>query len=172
MKKYYLLILALVFYVSPCIAQVEKCDCSVVLIPKDIQVPIHIKPMGKISFLIKNNTRKEDYCLIHIKGINENWANISSITIDDKISKNGWIKKKYLGIYLHPYLGDSVKLYSQPDTTSQIISTLYMLNYPPANIFHCKGKWLYIKSKDADEKMKEGWLSPDDQCSNPYTTCN
>jgi hypothetical protein len=43
--------------------------------------------------------------------------------------------------------------------------------YTPLPIYNCHERWLYIKFLDEDNKIKEGWLSPEDQCDNPYSTC-
>ena len=172
MKIHFVLIFFFAFCLNSCKAQKDNCDCSVILIPKQIEIPLYDKPLNKIVFTIKNDTVKEDYCLIQLKSISKDWAKISATTVSDTTTKIGWIEKKYMGIYPNPYFGDIAKLYSDADTISAVKSTIIKPEFSPANIFQCKGKWLYIKYMDADNKMKEGWLSPDDQCANPYTTCN
>ena len=38
-------------------------------------------------------------------------------------------------------------------------------------VLNCENKWLYVKLKTED-KIYEGWLEKNMQCSNQYTTCN
>lgn len=148
----------------------ETCRCSVILFEKQRKVPIS-NNNGEVICYIMNDTITEDYFGISIMKIKNNRAYVSaSATLYDTLPKIGWIQTKYLGIYPNKF--SKINLYSKPDTKSLVRSTIIKPEYYPFNILDCKGAWLYVSYYDVDRKKKDGWLAPDDQCSNPYSTCN
>lgn len=151
---------------------ISDCNCTTLLIPKQIKIPIYIEPYGKIINRIINDTIIEDYNIILIKKQNNGFSYVeASGAIYDTSIKKGWIETRYLGIYTNVYSG-TLKLYFEPDTKSKVKSTIIKPPYDLFNVIECKNEWLYIKYLDKDNKIKEGWLAPENQCSNPYTTCN
>jgi len=170
MKYIILLIFAYIF--SSCKAQEsENCNCSVIMIPKGIQIPLYsLSNKNEIKIHLLNDTIKEEYYIINIYSQEGKMFKISGAAPHDTVNKNGWIESKYIGIY--PSIFDEIKLYSKPDTSSKVMSTIIKPEYYPFNVVKCFGKWLYVQYVDTDKKTKEGWLSPDNQCSNPYSTCN
>ena len=168
-----LIILPLVSLMSSCNAQnVSKCNCATLLIPTHKLIPLYEKPNGKIITQIINDTIKEDYYTLQIKEQVKGFSFVrASAAIIDTTTKTGWIETKYLGIYSSVY-SDTLKLFTQPNKKSKVKSVINNPLYDFLNVIECSHGWLYIKYLDIDKKTKEGWLSPDNQCSNPYTTCN
>lgn len=84
----------------------------------------------------------------------------------------GWIQKSdVLGTYAANYNPTELHLYSRPNSSSSISSTvpdwipqLYVVNA-------CSGEWVHVSINYKGHNL-EGWLSPDKQCANPYSTCN
>jgi hypothetical protein len=171
MKNQILLIFAFSLFGSCKAQESTNCDCSVIIILKGIQIPLYSESNKKeiITYLL-NDTIKEEYYNINIYTQIEQMFKVSGSTPHDTVNRNGWIETKYIGIY--PSIFDEIKLYTKPDTTSKVMSTIIKPEYYPFSVIKCHGKWLYVKYLDTDKKTKEGWLSPDNQCSNPYTTCN
>lgn len=170
--KLYLFILTIcpILLIGQNTVTTKTCNCSAILFKKQQQVPI-VNNKGKVTCYIINDTIKEDYYVVTIFKISHNMAYVSaSATLYDTIPRQGWIKTKYLGIYPSSFL--KINLYSKPDLKSKIKSQIIKPEYYPLNIYDCSGEWLYVKYLDADKKYKEGWLAPEDQCSNPYSTCN
>lgn len=157
--------------VLSCKSQKIDCDCSAILIPKQIEIPLY-NEYGKhnIKNRIINDTIKEEYYILNIFKIVKQYALVSAFTPFDSTHIKGWIKTQYLGIY--PSNFSTINLYFKPNKTSKVKAKIIKPEYYPFNILDCNGKWLYIKYFDVDKKFKEGWLSPEDQCSNPYSTCN
>lgn len=148
----------------------NTCNCNVLLFQKQQKVPL-LDSKGKVIRYIMNDTITEDYFNINILKLSHNLAFVNaSGTLHDTIPQKGWIKTKYLGIY--PSNFSTINLYFKPNKVSKIKAKIIKPEYYPFNILDCNGKWLYIKYFDGDKKFKEGWLSPEDQCSNPYSTCN
>lgn len=167
----------LIFYllsISGCSnSQGQTCSCSAVLIPKHVKISVYEEPdtNSKIVSFVMNDTINEDYVSANIMKIKNGFAYVSaSAAIIDTISKSGWIKVELLGIYPNDY-SKPIKLYSKPDKNSSIKSTINNPQFDAMPILNCRDKWLYIKYK-FEEVLFEGWLPPDNQCSNPYTTCS
>jgi len=147
-----------------------QCSCNVVLFSKQQLVPI-LDNNRRVKCYIMDDTIKENYYVLKIKKINRNYVYVSaSAAIFDTIPREGWINIKNLGIY--PSNFSTINLYNLPQRNSKIKSQLLKPEYYPFNIQNCYKDWLYIKYIDVDKKLKQGWLSPEDQCSNPYSTCN
>lgn len=168
-----IILLIVVSLISSCNAQnISNCNCGTLLIPTQKLIPIYEKPNGKIITQIINDTIKEDYYSIQIIKQSKGFSFVrASAAIIDTTTKTGWIETKYLGIYSSVY-SDTLKLFTQPDKKSKVKSVINNPPYDLLNVIDCKNGWLYIKYLDIDKRTKEGWLSPDNQCSNPYTTCN
>ncbi len=170
--KYQILLIFTLSLFSSCKAQESKnYDCSVIMTPKGIQIPLYSESnRNEIKIYLLNDTVKEEYYNLNIYSQVGQVFKVSGFTPHDTVYKKGWIESKYTGIY--PSIFDEIKLYTKPDTTSKVMSTIIKPEYYPFNVIKCHGKWLYVKYLDTDKGTKEGWLSPDNQCSNPYTTCN
>jgi hypothetical protein len=145
----------------------NKCDCAAILIPRHKTINIYDEPNGVKKYEIMNDTIKEDYFNIQIKNIQGDFAYvIASAVLYDTIPKQGWLKTEYIGIYPNNYSED-LKLYSKPNTSSEVGAVIKDPQYYPLQIKNCANEWLFVL-----QEGKEGWMDPSDQCSNPYSTCN
>ena len=96
--------------------------------------------------------------------------------VDDDLltAHSGWIDWNNLGIRLD--CCDSVYIRVKPNRYARIvraIDTLYEWGW--GNLFpvkKAKKEWLYIVYIDNKNKKIKGWLAPEHQCANSYTTCN
>lgn len=148
----------------------NNCNCNVILFQKQQKVPL-LDDKGNVLYHIMDDTTTEDYFGINIIKVKNGLAFVSaSATLHDTLPKFGWVSLNFLGIY--PSSFSSILLYSQPNIKAKIKSKIFNPEYSPFSIKNCKGKWLYISYLDIDKRKKEGWLSPKDQCANPYSTCN
>jgi hypothetical protein len=83
----------------------------------------------------------------------------------------GWIKKdKNIGIYSRAY-DQPLKLYSAPDKDSKVNCIINEYNPEMYIVIDCIGEWLKVKTI-LHGKEYIGWLSPDMQCCDVYTTCS
>jgi hypothetical protein len=177
--KYKNLLWVSMFILSGCMLTIDKiknenCACQVVLFEKQMEVPI-LDNKGKTIYYVVDDTLKEDYYTAIISKIGHSMAYVDmKAPLYDTISKTGWVETKYLGI--RPASHQPINLYKKPNKGSQIKSQIVepVWGYWTTDfkIWNCSGEWLYISYLDGDNKMKEGWLSVEDQCSNPYSTCN
>lgn len=86
----------------------------------------------------------------------------------------GWIEKlDYLGIYDRLYSPEiePIILYSQPNIQSSIVAKKFEYDVKSHIVVDFHGLWLKVKIK-IDGKYYTGWLSPDQQCDQVYTTCS
>lgn len=154
-----------------CMSQKNNCSCSAILIPKHIEIPLYSSMKGNIvENKLINDTITEEYYVLSIIETKKYRSKVKAITPFDTIPKTGWIQTEYLGIY--PSSFSQINLYRRPRLKANVKSIIIKPEYYPLNILKCKGDWLYVTYVDIDKKIKEGWLSPEDQCANPYSTCN
>jgi hypothetical protein len=146
-------------------------NCSVLLKEKHIDIPI-LNDSGKVILVIKNDTIKEDYYTVYIKKIKNDMAYVMAASIFfDTIPRFGWIDLKHLQILPAKY--SSINLHKKPKKNSSIKTVIINPGYDnPINILNCKGNWLYVSFLDIDGFVKEGWMEPEDQCSDPYSMCS
>jgi hypothetical protein len=150
----------------------KKCNCSI-FIDTDYKGKINLlkEPDGKVIKAIQHNFKDEDYIILDVK----EWAGAflyveASYSIGGLIAK-GWIKKsKELSIYARAYTG-SLVLYNSPGNINN--KSFVLKGYIPdrLQVSGCNGEWLKVHIEN-NKKMYQGWLAPDMQCANPYTTCN
>lgn len=152
-------------------AQNKSCNCNVVLLKKNVYFSIYNSPAKEVLDSIIDNSKNEIYHLITIHETKRGWAKINATTPNDSIGKSGWIEITNLGIYPNIYF-KKLYLYAKPFKSSRIKSIILQPKYIPFMVIECDAKWLYVKYLDFDKKFKQGWLSPDNQCANPYSACN
>lgn len=152
----------------------SKCDCEALIdFNFNGQVYIYDRPSGVIVDSISNDYTVEDFLVMKITGTKCDFfhAEINRKIAD--MSKTGWIKKnEYIGTYARNYTdGETMTLYSKPTKNSpgkslvtNWIPDLYVVD-------DCKKNWLHVKMKHEDKKYI-GWLEPDMQCPDPYSSCN
>ena len=140
---------------------------SCLLMPRHQYIMLYNKPKGDvITDSVINDTIREDYVSVNILKIKNERAQVE---IEYSLSKNvikGWIEKKYLGIY--PVSTSLLLLYDSPRKGASVcdsIENAYWGNFLSVEK-HKKG-WLYIEYQG-----HQGWMSPNDQCDNPYSSCN
>ena len=139
------------------------------------EVQVFDKPNGMIVKTVKNNFEAEDNIMFDLLERNDSmfyvvvyWSMYNEFVI------KGWIcKSKYISI--HTRANDAVNrpliLYKNPDNTSQIVAIDKEYNPEVYEVIDFKGRWLKIKAK-INGKIYEGWIPPDMQCSNVYSTCS
>ena len=84
----------------------------------------------------------------------------------------GWISQNTkLGVYSAAYGDLHCSLYKTPFDRKQIIITEAVYNPNMYEVVDFEGKWLKVRVK-INNKFYVGWLPPEMQCANPYTTCS
>ena len=165
----------LFFTFSECFGQTNsKCDCDGLVEPFYMK-PILLldKPNGHIKNSFTQDTAKQDFLVFTIDNDSLDYFHLKLIYPFSKRADSGWTKKsKYLGVYARNYAPrDTLFLYSKADIKSKLSSFIPSWTNQLYQIVKCNNKWVYVKI-EINGTIKEGWLRPEMQCSNPYTTCN
>ncbi len=170
-KLYFLLILFPSFF---CNAQKASKVIGTILLHPDAKESISIfdKPSGKIIKRLKHDLKEDDYLEFEIIGKNDSMFQVKANYAIKGFFVKGWIMKNnlHLGIYARNY---STTLYLYKGTSYKTQISAKIKKYYP-DILHvndCKNGWLFIEAKIGG-KMYKGWMSPDMQCANAYTTCS
>jgi hypothetical protein len=121
---------------------------------------------GHVVDSIINDTINEDYVFLTLMKIKQDYAYITAEYMLGNGKHVGWIPKSKIGI--NPATTGTIYLYSGPNSGSEVTDSIVSPNWgSPFSIETFKGEWLYIHYRG-----HEGWLSPEDACCNPYTSCN
>jgi SH3-like domain-containing protein len=147
------------------------CNCDV-LIDTEYKgdIELYDKPNGTVIKIMKHNFKDED---LLIATLEQDSSDYFLAHVRYAISGNdsrGWLKKsEHIGVYGRNY-DTSLILYASPGETSKVNATI---SWDPQlyKVERCSGKWLLVSLRFGNKK-KKGWLSPEMQCANPYSTCN
>lgn len=128
-------------------------------------------PGGKVTGTIKNDSVREDYILLGLIEKNDSMFYVEAYSsLSDEVTRRGWLKKSpHLGIFSSKYQGDLV-LYELADNKSKVVVVEREYNSGVYEVVDFCDGWLKIKA-EVDGAFFEGWIPPEEQCCNPYTTC-
>jgi hypothetical protein len=89
------------------------------------------------------------------------------VNIQD-LKLEGWVKKGSLSLNTRNYDGQEITLYEGANKSSKSVNSLQ--SEQTVTVLDACGKWAYVEGVGKGGKI-QGWLEPDMQCGNPYTTC-
>ena len=119
---------------------------------------------------LQHDFEEEDFITFDIISKNDSMYYVeANYEINGFIGK-GWIRRNVpIKIYVRNY-SQSLNLYSFPQKDSPVQCEIK--EYLPAmfDVLDYDGYWLKVKINFKDREC-EGFLSPDMQCCNPYSTC-
>lgn len=104
-----------------------------------------------------------DGVMLEIIGATGGWLLIEkaeTLSAADTFGEKGWVFAPMLGMSTR---GKS-KLYSKANAKSRPVATVP--TEAEVVILDCMGDWVKVKYGN-----RQGWLSPDNQCGSPVTTC-
>lgn len=81
-----------------------------------------------------------------------------------------WIQKGTVGTNTQNYDGQVINLHKEPNQSSKTVAKI-----PYAQtviIWDACERWAFVEGRNENRERIRGWLAPEDQCANPYTTCN
>ena len=173
MIRFVSILLLLSFY-NHLNAQQVQCDCNLLINPAYFgKVSLYDRPNGKVIRSLKNDSLKENYLLVKAEKDSAGFVYGAIFYANSGKPKKGWIKKnKFLGTYSRNY-GPELILYSDTDSKSKpaFIIREHVSEIGFCTVTQCRNKWVYVKLSNGTKEFS-GWLSPNMQCANPYTTCN
>lgn len=138
-------------------------------------INIYDKPNGKVITTTQNSVEKEDFVLFDLLHKTDSLFYVVAYhSLDESTIAKGWIlKNKRLGIYSRAYDAENhpLVLYECPDDTSQIVAKKAYYDPVMYEVVDFEGKWLKIRAIINDITY-QGWIPPEMQCSNVYSTCS
>lgn len=136
------------------------------------KIQIFDKPNGTIIKTLKNNIHEGDFIMFDLSEKNDSMFYITAYSsLDNTLITKGWIyKNNHIGIYSSTYNRNFI-LYKIPYNEKEIIAIDTAYNPNMYEVIDFEGKWLKIKAK-INNTDYEGWIPPEEQCSNVYSTCN
>lgn len=134
--------------------------------------PLFDKPGGKTIKYLKNDFKNEKCIVFTILDKNDSMFFVhAQDALDNKFIAKGWIKKdKNIGIYSRAY-SSALKLYNAPNKASKVNCIINEYNPEMYIVIDCIGEWLKVKTT-LHGKLFIGWMAPDMQCCNVYSTCS
>ncbi|OKL41384.1 hypothetical protein [Pontibacter flavimaris] len=136
-------------------------------------VTLYNKPNGKIVASVKHDFEEEDYLTFSASNqTSDFFYGTLEYSISGKKLK-GWVKKgKHIGTYARNYEpGKPLKLMSSASVDSKVNAIVPAWTNQFYQVTAFDKKWAYVNVL-CKGQVKQGWLSPEMQCANPYTTCN
>ncbi|MDB5198117.1 MAG: hypothetical protein JWO92_80 [Chitinophagaceae bacterium] len=166
--KFFLFLSGVIINIS-LFGQDNKCECGGLLDINNLKkISILKKPDGPHKYFIQNNKPKEIFYSFDILQQKNNFFQVIPFAME-KALDTGWINGSYLKIYARNYSSKLI-LYSKPSSSSSSQVVIKKYNPDTYQILACRGKWVYVRL--IKNRIYEGWLDPNMQCDNPYTTCN
>ena len=153
----------------------EKCAINGWIEDKEVNKDIFVhetaSPLGKTIGELEFGMQDEEQIIVEIIGYTKGWLKIrKAVNVEDKVIFEGigWIPAGRVSANVQRPDGNSKKsatLYSQPKTSSKKVGTIPSETLIDIIGFDCFGlKVIY--------KGKTGWLSRNNICGNPVTTCS
>lgn len=150
----------------------KRVECNV-LVDVDYKGTIDLyDKKGKVIRKLQNNIAKQDFIVLTIIGRKDSMFRAIATYQVSGDSLEGWIKKNNynIGVYARNYASE-LNLYQMPDKKSNVKSVVRKYTPELYHVVNYEGDWLYVYIV-IENKKYEGWLEPEMQCANPYTTCN
>ena len=125
--------------------------------------------MHVVDSIVNDSVTEVFYC-VSIDKAKRNRALVSTFVdeYEDVLTHHsGWLEWENLGIRM---TCGTVLIRKKPNRNAAVVDSLYMPYW--IDVYPIKkaiNEWLYIDDKSRHIK---GWIAPEYQCSNPYTTCN
>jgi SH3-like domain-containing protein len=158
-------------------AGVEIVPCSVgayVISDNPAGVKVRSGPGEENAVIATLPIDPEVEVILYINGVAGEWFRITELYIygDSKGETQtpdlvGWVTGPVLGLRAIRYgtTGAVVPLYEKPDTKSPVLTRLQ--SDAEVVVVGCRGDWVKVNYKGI-----EGWLAPESQCGNPFTSCS
>ncbi len=121
---------------------------------------------------IKNDFENENIVMFDLQAKNDSMFYVIAYwALDKSLIAEGWIyKNNHLGIFSSAYNRDFI-LYEAPYDREKIVAIDKEYNPEMYEISDFEGNWLKIRAK-IENILYNGWIPPEMQCSNVYSTCN
>ena len=135
-------------------------------------VAVYDIPHGKIIKYVQNDIEEEDFVMFDLLQKQDSMYYVIAYSgLTNRILAKGWISKNnHLDIYFSTYDSDLIVYKNANDRGVKMFSDKEHL-FNDIEVLDFENNWLKIKF-NYKGRSYNGWLSPEMQCANPYTTCS
>ena len=151
-----------------------KNDTAIVFLNLSFKNRVYVydKPNGKILKSIKQDSANVDYLMFMLLKREKNMFFVRAYSsLDGRKIIDGWIDKNYpLGIYSSVYNND-LKLFKLPYDRKKTVAKHIAYSPNAYKVIDFYGNWLLVKFR-INNKIMYGWMPPECQCNNVYSTCS
>jgi hypothetical protein len=137
-----------------------------------IAIDLFDRPGGKVMKTLRQNVSGEDFLLFELQDQNDSMFYVKASYAIRGLIDSGWIRKdRHIGIRARNYQGQPLPMFKGPDESSGV--RIYYPGYTSRlyQVTDFSGNWLKVKITFR-KKTYSGWLAPEMQCSNVYTSCD
>jgi len=151
-----------------------KNDTAIIFLDLSFKNKVYVydRPNGKILKSIRQDSINEDYLMFMLLKKDKNMFFVRAYSsLDGRKIIDGWIDKNYpLGIYSSVY-NDELKLFKLPYDRKKIVAQHIVYSPNAYKVIDFYGNWLLVKFI-INNKIMYGWMPPEYQCNNVYSTCS
>ncbi len=104
--------------------------------------------------------------IVQIVGVRKDHFKIHIVDLE---MENLWVEKGTISLNTRNYDIEKIPLYREADKSSDTVG--HIVIEQTVKILDVCEEWAYIEGKGKNGEIIKGWLEPDMQCGNPYTTC-
>lgn len=159
-------LLLIILFVS-CQSRDKEClNANVKAFTHHLEDKLPIYKNTKGALLKEIDPDEEAGWIVQVIGVEGEYFKIN---IADLNLNEVWVLKQSLSLNTRNYDGQDIPLYKSPNKHSAEVATL--IKEQTVIILDACRDWVYVKGKGRNGKEVKGWLEPDMQCGNPYTTC-
>ena len=135
-------------------------------------VAVYDIPHGKIIKYVQNDIEEEDFVMFDLLQKQDSMYYVIAYSgLTNRILAKGWISKNnHLDIYFSAYDSDLIVYKNANDRGVKMFSDKEHL-FKDIEVLDFENNWLKIKF-NYKGRSYNGWLPPEMQCANPYTTCS
>lgn len=135
-------------------------------------VAVYDVPHGKIIKYVQNDIEEEDFVMFDLLQKQDSMYYVIAYSgLTNRILAKGWISKNnHLDIYFSAYDSDLIVYKNANDREVKMFSDKEHL-FNDIEVLDFENNWLKIKF-NYKGRSYNGWLPPEMQCANPYTTCS
>lgn len=158
---------------GPC----NACDCETwVYVDPAASIMLYSSNDGEgqvLEEVIPSSGNEENlFVALYIIGYDDGWFKVDNVlgaAEEIPLETTLWVKSNDLMSATRGYGGRGVPAYTQATQKSPLVG--YFGSEQEGKVSGCRGQYLLFEALDMEGKPLKGWLSPDDQCPSPITTC-
>lgn len=160
-------LLSCIYFINiSCYSQTDEVKCQLKgFTTSDIKIYNEIDGVIIMQLYLPHGVEGAEH-VFDITNTKGSWMKISIPTLHNSTA---WIHAGNLSTATRNYKDESIPLYQKTNKESKVVGELH--GQQIVHIYGGSGNWAYVKGKGKNGIEVEGWLEPEMQCANPYTTC-